>query len=573
MLAALAIAVSSMCILARAAGAANAADAVGPSPSHLWKGLGRLDEWAANVATNTAIMTSTRFREERLVPFIRKELAEPFLATDEANAEYAPEVLALIDDYARTLWKSQSTFLDPLFVLTPEITHRAEGLVRRGCRAPFVRLLATYAHPLDDVEYRTVRPDICAAITADVPDDEGCLFLRLLALAAQEGAPPGDKEGRRKALEAIEKELHDTVRCWAESRAREPGDMRVIYRLLVSEGQNYSLSHARANARHLVDSPTLGPFFGELIEAERLRSQAWKIRGTGYAYTVSEDAWPVFHRLMDQSAELLRSAWRRYPTIPETAVLMLQNRREACSAPRSGDTFDDWIARAMEEEVDNGLLWGEMSQLYLDKWHGSPSIRKSLAEACRKTGRTDTSLLYWYVIFIEQLRPRDDSDAFKYFFDSELAQPLYDSIANLIAGGVLSDRREENMKRHQVIYLLLLGFYEESLQKWRQYGFDTTLWKWGSTHVFPHDLWRVSVLGILDGPYGDRIMPIAKLYRAGNFTEYISELDAFLSEIPPLTETERNYLEEMREVSLRKLEVPPKAKLPTPGLLPAPPTE
>ena len=573
MLAVLAIAISSVCLLGRADGAASAPTDIAASPSRVWKGLDHLDEWAANMATNPSLGTSIRFRDERFLPFVRKELSKPFLATDEAEAKYAPEVLALIDDYAHTLWKSNYDFLEPLFVLTPNLTHRAEELVRRGCHAPFVRLLATYAPPLSDMEYARQRPTIRATITAEIPGDDDNLFLRLLALTAQEGAPPGGKDGWKEALAAIEKERHDTLQRWAESRAREPDNMRVIYRLLVSKGRNYFLAHERANARQLVDSPTLGPFFTELVEAERLRTQAWRIRGTGYAYTVPEDAWPVFHRLMEQSAELLRSAWRRHPDIPEVAVLMVRNRREACSSPRPGDTVDDWIARAMDVEVDNLFLYGEMSVFYTDKWHGSPAIRKSLADACQKIERADTTFPYWYVEFATQLRPADENESFKYYFDSERAKTLYPAITNLIACGVLDNGCEEAMKRYQVLYLHLLGHYEESLAKWRRYGFKSDPGDWGMTHGFPHDLWRVSVLGMFDGAYGDCIMHITKLLRDGSFEECIAELDKFLSESPPLMEKERSYLEEIRDISLQRLTRPPQVKSPTPGLLPMPQAE
>ena len=313
--------------------------------------------------------------------------------------------------------------------------------------------------------------------------------------------------------------------------------------------------------------------FTELVEAERLRTQAWRIRGTGYAYTVPEDAWPVFHRLMEQSAELLRSAWRRHPDIPEVAVLMVRNRREACSSPRPGDTVDDWIARAMDVEVDNLFLYGEMSVFYTDKWHGSPAIRKSLADACQKIERADTTFPYWYVEFATQLRPADENEAFKYYFDSERAKTLYPAITNLIACGVLDNGCEEAMKRYQVLYLHLLGHYEESLAKWRRYGFKSDPGDWGMTHGFPHDLWRVSVLGMFDGAYGDCIMHITKLLRDGSFEECIAELDKFLSESPPLMEKERSYLEEIRDISLQRLARPPQVKSPTPGLLPIPQAE
>lgn len=109
--------------------------------------------------------------------------------------------------------------------------------------------------------------------------------------------------------------------------------------------------------------------FAQLLYAEALQSFAGRIRGEGYANTVSPERWKIFHELSQKAMQVKvnskrlagkNAVWQssmigtaRLVNLPETSVKQL-------------------LDSGLKENPFNWILYTTSLEYYLPKWHGSP---------------------------------------------------------------------------------------------------------------------------------------------------------------------------------------------------------
>ena len=104
-------------------------------------------EWTQNARTNMTVDTTAKFRDTVLLPFIRREMPNPFvLGGTESGKPWAKEANDVYDAGLRFICDDNF-----YHVLTPDdrIGRRAGKLVEQGCEEPFILLLAAYDPELD----------------------------------------------------------------------------------------------------------------------------------------------------------------------------------------------------------------------------------------------------------------------------------------------------------------------------------------------------------------------------------------------------------------------------------------
>ena len=85
----------------------------------------------------------------------------------------------------------------------------------------------------------------------------------------------------------------------------------------------------------------LDPWLEAMLEADCAYERAWAARGSGYANTVTEDGWAVYHEEIEKVLPLCEKAYRLRPELPQSGWLALRT----CQGDR--DEMQKWIARVL----------------------------------------------------------------------------------------------------------------------------------------------------------------------------------------------------------------------------------
>lgn len=93
--------------------------------------------WSENVRTNTSLMTHAQFRDTVVVPFVSREVKNPFVDGGvEADKPWAEEGNLLFQRGLRAVCDTRPSAFYPM------ICEEATKLVKRGCRDPFIRIMS-----------------------------------------------------------------------------------------------------------------------------------------------------------------------------------------------------------------------------------------------------------------------------------------------------------------------------------------------------------------------------------------------------------------------------------------------
>lgn len=113
---------------------------------------------------------------------------------------------------------------------------------------------------------------------------------------------------------------------------------------------------------------------------------AWWHRGSGWANTVSDQAWQGFFRHLKKAEIELTQALRIAPaySAPATEMITVAMGRDGVSAARH------WFERAVERQFDDHGAYRRMLHALLPRWGGSIERMFEFAVECFECGRHDT---------------------------------------------------------------------------------------------------------------------------------------------------------------------------------------
>lgn len=120
------------------------------------------------------------------------------------------------------------------------------------------------------------------------------------------------------------------------------------------------------------------------------RDIAWKLRGGGWAATVTEQGWEGFRKHLGEARKELTRAWKENPDAPNAASAMI-----SVTMGLESDNIDEiqrWFHRAIGAEFDFSPAYGYFENALQPKWGGSWTHILAFGEACMDTGRYDTDV-------------------------------------------------------------------------------------------------------------------------------------------------------------------------------------
>ena len=138
--------------------------------------------------------------------------------------------------------------------------------------------------------------------------------------------------------------------------------------------------------------------------------QAWRERGGGYAYTVSDEMSRLYKEQLFLAKEDLEKAYAIEPKDPNSSAKMIS----VCKGLSMGEEImDQWFQNAIESDPCALDAYIEKIHYLLPKWHGTDRKVSEFAERCYRFS-PDHSIVYMapYIYILEKTVLAEDRDAF-----------------------------------------------------------------------------------------------------------------------------------------------------------------
>ena len=230
------------------------------------------------------------------------------------------------------------------------------------------------------------------------------------ALGESTNIPPRLTALRRAMVQHLDEALHD--------RHMPPNEARITW-------QVWEVGQPSRAARFEMDKaliPTLETHwsnqpFSHLIRGRYYMDKAWRIRGGGYANTVTEQMAQGFSDCLEKAQSAFERAWQLDQTNPD-APIQLITVCMGLSSPRR--TMEKWFERAMAV-APNSYEAVEAKEYYLEpKWLGSEEELIAFGRECvaSKKWGGDVPLILQQIH--HSLQKYDDVPEAKYFSAPEV---------------------------------------------------------------------------------------------------------------------------------------------------------
>ena len=112
----------------------------------------------------------------------------------------------------------------------------------------------------------------------------------------------------------------------------------------------------------------LHPYLSLMLQGEYFMRLAWKMRGGGFADTVTEQGWKGFEENVSRAARFFEEAHKKYPHVPEAAAALietahLQNRKQ--------DNKVYYLKKALQSQADYFDAMSSYTWYSRPRWCGS----------------------------------------------------------------------------------------------------------------------------------------------------------------------------------------------------------
>ncbi|MBQ6328402.1 MAG: hypothetical protein IJI35_05255 [Kiritimatiellae bacterium] len=334
-----------------------------------------MDRWTENARTNMTEETSASFRDNVVVPFIRREMPNPFSAGGkESGRPWSDRAEKVYEAGLRDVCGG----LDSLWDISRMNCNQAGAIFKEGCREPFIVLLSAFD---TELSANKALARLQEAEKAIGQVQKNC-FLRLLtALARYRLSSDGNLAAAHKQFTALLEE-------WIRKGKFAADDEIPVYHIHSSlMGDNMGC---------LESFPFLS--WSRLLEAAKAAHyEAKAVAGNGVSSSVNERGWKMLRNRHHRAFKILDEAEQSRPGRFETLYtrLWLDGDSRMGNRAHRQRLFEEISGKRLDDaDSIRSFVW---FNLY-PRWGGDRRRSQMLkfADACYKTQRHDTMLPYFY---------------------------------------------------------------------------------------------------------------------------------------------------------------------------------
>lgn len=249
-------------------------------------------------------------------------------------------------------------------------------------------------------------------------------------------------------------------------------------------GMFFQSLHERV-AQEVSKTDSAKPWVKKWIEGEHCLAKAWEARGGGYANSVSDDGFAVFHHESEKARRLLEEAWQLGPQDPSPAVTLIYSSLsmgKQKALPHMRRWFDEVLKLQVDApEAAQQFLWG-----LRPRWFGSHEQMQEFGLACADTGRHDSGLP-WVLLQAHRDCASEWDVPAEYF--KAIHTHCYNSLHAVFEGAENEPKREawRSVDRtHAAIFHFKCGRHEEALKWLKKLNFKpnpSVIEDWGDVDV------------------------------------------------------------------------------------------
>ena len=354
-------------------------------------------EWTQNARTNMTVDTTAKFRDRVLLPFIKREMPNPFVAGGPASAKpWANEANDVYDAGLRFICDDNFHH-----VLIPDdrISRRAGKLVGQGCEEPFILLLSAFDPDLDWMSGSKKSRKRFEKSRKIVEKSGQPAFINVLL----------DYYGYRLNANRPGDRPADSFRKWLAARNFTNADEIPVYTLCNT--------FCGTASYEMFTSLKQFPWANSMGLAKKTMNEARSVAGGGVASKVPRRGWRMLSENSNAANRLLDEAETARPGMFETlrARQWIAGESRRCSREMS-DGFFRALASKRLDDPDALVTFYCWYRLY-PRWGQTPDHEEMLrfAHACRDTQRHDTMLPFLGAEILCRYLRDSHADPYRYF--------------------------------------------------------------------------------------------------------------------------------------------------------------
>jgi hypothetical protein len=457
--------------------------------------------------------TGSRYQQEKVLPFFRKQMLDPFKASAEMEQPWAPEVLKVLENVCEAATETSLLGASGAW-------KTADELVQKGCTYPVIRWMQAIRFQQCHKESQALKA--LKELDDSLANKPNPWFAKCLVGIGYRTIDPSPENEKLFATRFAE---------WIANGGLTRDNSRQVFWLLcdLMSDENPTVLAAFEKA------PSIDPWLTLMLRGGVARKAACSMRCLCHSDTpLTSEELKAFRDGLAVARKAYEEAWRLNPELPNAATMMIEN----CGCLGDEDTRL-WFDRAVAVEMDRPKPYMSYILFSRPRWGGSVEKLFDFAESCYQTKRHDTRVPLFYVTIMFQIATELKCDLHEVF-----TRPgVHEKCIEVLEAQANNPKAPKDLRDLAVELLPVVEYVGGDLKKALEY--KQLLKRPHSKSVFdlaPNDINHINaVLTGLRFQNGKSLIAAEELYRAGRYNEALAALTVIRDTVK-LSSHEQQYL-------------------------------
>jgi hypothetical protein len=415
--------------------------------------------WNANTRTWADVRNTDR-------EFRVRQYLEGYQARGDRNPEC--DLLAqqfLTNWIAQNYGGAMDTNLPPLSVLSDRLASDP------ACQDPLLLTIAA----INTIELHEANRRFTRAIKG-FENSKHLAYPKFFATVMLAGKLIQDQAGRQPVLDAQALQYLKTA---LTDGSLQPGDQAKLAEILINDwGRDFFKRNAAAVCPLVQEQGGTFQWLALVLEGEFQINEAWRVRGDGYASSVSDAGWKGFAGHLGQARKNLTQAWQLRPDLPLAPCRMIT------VALGDGDFSDmrTWFDRTTVAQLDYAVAWNEMRWGLRPRWYGDYKSMLAFGVTALNTRRFDTDVPRMFFDSLSDLESEMGLPAGRHLYArADIWPDLQEMYEGYIAEPSLSEDSRAGWRSTYAVVASLAGKYDAAQKQfqalnWQPHPWNLTGW-------------------------------------------------------------------------------------------------